>query len=68
MELEEWFEGRPKWLQTAAELRRVKAVLSETDYQKLFDLCRREAENVEFLTTCPWDSFQVSVTGATIQL
>lgn len=45
MELEEWFEGRSKWLQTAAVLRLTNAVLSEADYQRLFDLCRQEAEN-----------------------
>ena len=44
-ELEEWFKGRPKWLQTAAVLRLTNATLSDADYQQLFDLCRHEAEN-----------------------
>lgn len=47
MELEEWFEGRPKWLQTAAVMRLAKATLTEVDHQYLFDLCRQESENVD---------------------
>ncbi|OOG56291.1 AAA family ATPase [Rhodanobacter sp. C03] len=46
MELEEWFEGRPKWLQTAAVLRLAKATLTEADYQQLFNLCQQESENI----------------------
>ncbi|WP_449428366.1 AAA family ATPase [Rhodanobacter umsongensis] len=47
MELEEWFEGRPKWLQTAAAMRLAKATLTNSDYQQLFELCLQESENID---------------------